>query len=273
MIPYEQYEKSAAYIRGKLNAQPELAVVLGSGLGKLADEIEEAVSLPYTDIPGFPRSTVPSHAGVLVCGRLQGRPVIVLSGRFHYYEGYSPETVGFYVRVLKLLGVKKLILTNAAGGVNVAYRVGDFMLISDHMKFFNMSPVRGEHQPEFGSRFFDCSRLYSPRMRAAAKQCADKMGLKIREGVYFYMPGPEFETPAEIRAIRILGGDAVGMSTAAEAVAAAQCGLEVLGITCITNMAAGVVPDSVVSDEEVTVNADKVSLLFRTWMKAIIAAV
>lgn len=273
MIPYSQYEASAAYIRSRLPFQPETAVVLGSGLGKLADEAEEAVRIPYAEIPGFPRSTVPSHAGVLVCGRLQDTPVIVLSGRFHYYEGYSPETVSFYVRVLKLLGVRKLILTNAAGGVNLSYRVGDFMLISDHIKFFNMSPVRGEEQPAFGSRFFDCSRLYSPRMRDIAKRCADKLGLKVREGVYFYMPGPEFETPAEIRAIRLLGGDAVGMSTAAEAVAAAQCGLEALGITCITNMAAGVIPDSVVSDAEVNGNADKVSLLFRTWMKEILAAV
>ncbi|MDD2362444.1 MAG: purine-nucleoside phosphorylase [Oscillospiraceae bacterium] len=273
MIPYEQYEQSADFLKNRLGEIPPTAVVLGSGLGSLTDELEAAVKIPYADIPGFPRSTVESHAGLLFCGRLDGQPVIMLSGRFHYYEGYSPQTVSFYVRVLHLLGVKKIILTNAAGGVNFSYEVGDFMLIADHIKFFSESPVRGQNINRFGERFFDLTRLYSPNMREAAKKCAKNLGIPLHEGVYFYMPGPEFETPAEIRAIRALGGDAVGMSTVFEAVTAAQCGMEVLGISCITNMAAGIIQDSTVSDTEVTAVALKASRSFGALMKAVIAAV
>lgn len=270
MIPYEHYDQSAAFLKERLGEIPDTAVVLGSGLGGLAKELKDPVEIPYAGIPGFPRSTVASHAGLLLCGRLEGRPVIMLSGRFHVYEGYSPETVSFYVRVLHLLGVKKLILTNAAGGVNQTFEVGDFMLISDHIKFFAESPARGRNIPQFGERFFDLTRQYSPKLRETARKCADRQGINLREGVYFYMPGPEFETPAEIRAIRALGGDAVGMSTVFEAVTAAQCGIEVLGISCITNMAAGVIPDSMVSDAEVTANAAQVSGRFISLMKAII---
>ena len=270
MISFDQYEEAAAYIRGHMTIRPEVAVVLGSGLGRLAEEAEEAVRLPYAEIPGFPRSTVESHKGEMVIGRLNGRPVIILSGRFHYYEGYSMETVAFYVRVLHLLGVRMLLVTNAAGGVNEDYAAGDFMLITDHIKFFTESPSRGQLPAAFGSRFFDMSRAYTPRLLEVARRCGQNLGLPLREGVYFFMAGPQFETPAEIRAIRLLGGDAVGMSTVPEVTAAAQCGMEVLGISCITNMAAGVVPDSTVSDEEVTETAAAVAHRFSTLVRTVI---
>lgn len=272
MIPMEQYENSAAYLRDKLPFIPDTALVLGSGLGALAEEAEEAVRLPYASIPGFPRSTVASHAGVLTAGDLAGRRVLLFSGRFHYYEGYSAETVAYYVRVLKLLGVRTLILTNAAGGVNEGYRVGDLMLIADQMQFGADSPARGEERPLFGPRFFDMTRVYSPRLRELARRCAKENGIAVQEGVYFYMPGPQFETPAEIRAIRLLGGDAVGMSTVMEATAAAQCGLEVLGLSCITNLAAGMVPDAAISDEEVNIHAAEASERFGSLLKAVLAA-
>lgn len=270
MIPMEHYEEAAAYIRERVGEIPPTAIVLGSGLGTLARQAEGAVSLPYGDIPHFPRSTVESHAGCMVCGRLQGCPVLLLSGRFHYYEGYSFETVCFYVRVLHLLGVKQLVVTNAAGGVNESFQAGDFMMITDHIKLAAESPARGAVLPAFGSRFFDMSRAYTPRLQAVARAAAKELDIPLREGVYFFMAGPQFETPAEIRAIRLLGGDAVGMSTVAEVISAAQCGMEVLGISCITNMAAGVIPDSTVSDDEVTETAAAVSDRFAALVTAIL---
>lgn len=272
-IPYAHYEASAAYLRERLPAAPDLAIVLGSGLGRLADEVTQAVRIPYTDIPGFPPATVASHAGVLVGGRLAGRPVIVMSGRFHYYEGYSMETVAYYVRVLRLLGVRTLLLTNAVGGVNADYAVGDFMLLKDHIKFFSESPARGAVPPAFGERFFDLTDAYAARLRALARGVAGRQGIRLHEGVYVYMPGPQFETPAEIRAIRLLGGDAVGMSTVPEAIAAAQCGMETLAVSCITNLAAGMTPGVPVSDGEVTIAAAKAADAFIALMTGIAAAV
>lgn len=273
MIPYEQYKQSADYLRKILPDTPEVAVVLGSGLGGLAEQAGSKIAIPYSEIPGFPQCTVESHAGLLVFGEFGGRKVLMLSGRFHIYEGYPPETVSYYVRVLHLLGVKKLILTNAAGAVNQSFRPGDFMLITDHIKFYSGSSAAGSLIPKFGTRFFDLSRVYSPRMRDIAREIAKQRGITLREGVYFYMHGPEFETPAEIRAIRVLGGDAVGMSTVFEAVTAAQCGIEVLGISCITNMAAGIIPDSVVSDAEVTAAAAEFSERFCDLIKLVISAI
>lgn len=266
----ETYERSADYIRERMPVQPEIALVLGSGLGYLAERVEDAVRLPYAEIPGFPRATVASHAGVLVLGRLQGRAVAVLSGRFHCYEGYDMETAAYYVRVLSLLGVRSLLLTNAAGGVNPAFCPGDFMLITDHMKFTLDSPSRGRIPPVFGSRFFDLSRAYTLRLQAVAQNCAKRLDILLHSGVYFFMAGPQFETPAEIRAIRLLGGDAVGMSTVPEVIAAAQCGMEVLGISCITNLAAGMLPETTVSDEEVTATAATVAASFGELMTAIV---
>ena len=258
-----QYEQSARFLRERIGCQPVLGLVLGSGLGALADDLTDAVRIPYEEIPGFPRSTVASHAGQLAVGKLSGKPVAMLCGRFHFYEGYDMATAAYYVRVLKLLGVRGLLLTNAAGGVNLTYRPGDFMLIADHIKLCAESPVRGVHDPVWGERFFDMSRVYDPALRRMAQEAAEQMALPLHEGVYFYMAGPQFETPAEIRAIRTLGGDAVGMSTVPEVIVAAQCGLPVLGLSCITNMVAGMVANRVVSDEEVTETAGAVSARFR----------
>lgn len=274
---FAEHEKAAAFIRERLGKSisplPEVCLVLGSGLGRLAGDVQDPVIIPYAEIPGFPRSTVKSHAGKLIVGRLSGRPVAVLSGRFHYYEGYDMETVTFYVRVMYLLGVKKLVLTNAAGGVNESFRVGDLMLITDHIKLCAESPARGEIDPRFGERFFDMTHTYSPVLAAKARRCAEELAIPLREGVYFYMAGPQFETPAEIRAVRTLGGDAVGMSTVAEAIAASQCGMAVLGLSCITNLAAGMKPGVKVSDQEVTQNAAAVAGTFCSLMKSIIEVI
>ena len=265
-----QYEQSARFLRERIGCQPVLGLVLGSGLGALADDLTDAVRIPYEEIPGFPRSTVASHAGQLAVGKLSGKPVAMLCGRFHFYEGYDMATAAYYVRVLKLLGVRGLLLTNAAGGVNLTYRTGDFMLIADHIKLCAESPVRGVHDPVWGERFFDMSRVYDPALRRMAQEAAEQMALPLHEGVYFYMAGPQFETPAEIRAIRTLGGDAVGMSTVPEVIVAAQCGLPVLGLSCITNMAAGMVANRVVSDEEVTETAGAVSARFRELCRRVV---
>lgn len=276
-IPFEQYEKAAAFIRWRLGKSvspvPEVCLVLGSGLSRLAGEVTDPVEIPYEDIPGFPRSTVKSHAGKLVLGRLSGRPVAVMSGRFHFYEGYDMETVAFYVRVMFLLGVGKLVLTNAAGGVNETYRAGDLMLLTDHIKLCAESPSRGAIDPRFGDRFFDMTYTYSPALAAKARRSAKELGIPLHEGVYVFMAGPQFETPAEIRAIRRLGGDAVGMSTVAEAIAARQCGMEVLGLSCITNLAAGMQPGAEVSDQEVTQNAAAVADTFCALMRKIVEVI
>ncbi len=274
-IPFERYEKAASFIQKRLEASaappPEICLVLGSGLGGLAEEVMDPIELRYGDIPGFPASTVKSHAGQLVLGRLAGRPVAVMAGRFHFYEGYDMETVAFYVRVMHLLGIRKLVLTNAAGGVNTSFHVGDLMLITDHIQFCRESPSRGEVDPRFGDRFFDMTRTYSPALSEKARRCAEELGIPLREGVYFFMAGPQFETPAEIRAIRLLGGDAVGMSTAPEATAARQCGMEVLGLSCITNLAAGM--QEKVSDEEVTQNAAAAAGSFRALVRKTIEVI
>lgn len=260
----EKVQEAAEYIKRRINGNvPDTAIVLGSGLGFLANQMENAVRIPYGEIPNFPESTVASHAGVLSIGTLAGRSVAAFAGRFHYYEGYDFRTVTFYVRVLFCLGVKRLILTNAAGGMNETFVPGDFMLITDHIKLCADSPERGEADPFFGQRFFDMTETYTPQLRAVAREAAEAISQPLHEGVYCYMGGPQFETPAEIRALRVLGGDAVGMSTVPEAIVAARCGLQVLGISCITNMAAGMIKGALVSDEEVTEVAGKSSETFR----------
>ncbi len=264
----DEYQKAAQAIADRLPGRADTAVVLGSGLGRIAEQ-DTLCEIPYGEIPGFGVSTVASHAGKLVFKRLGGRNVLFLSGRFHFYEGYSFAQTAFYVRVLRLLGVRTLVLTNAAGGVNEAFSVGDLMLITDHIKFFDDSPVRGRNLDAFGKRFFDMTTAYSPSLRALAKQKAGELGVGLREGVYAYMPGPQFETPAEIRALRILGADAVGMSTVPEVIAAAQCGLRVLGISCITNLAAGMTGGEI-DDDEVTQAADMAYERFSTLLASII---
>ena len=249
--------------------QAEIGIILGSGLGDYAEALEDAVKLPYSEIPGFPRSTVAGHAGMWCCGTLHGKRVVMMQGRFHYYEGYSMKDVTLPVRVMQKIGVKTLIVTNAAGGVNEGYRPGDIMVISDHIKLNGASPMRGKNLPAFGDRFFDVSRMYTPRLREVALQLSKDTKLRVHEGVYFFMPGPQFETPAEIRAIRLLGGDAVGMSTVTEALTAAHCGIELLGFSVITNMAAGML-DQPLTTEEVSETGRMIEERFSAYLKSVI---
>lgn len=247
----EQYRASAQAIRARLGGfTPKVAMILGSGLGFLGDEVQDPVAVDYHDIPYFKASTAPGHRGRLVFGVLEGRNVAVMQGRMHHYEGYSYEEVVYAVRVLRLLGCETLVVTNAAGCVRTDWQAGDLMLITDQIKLFSQSPLRGENLPEFGVRFPDASHLYTLRLQELARQTARERDIPLREGVYFYCYGPQYETPAEIRAARILGGDAVGMSTAPEVIAAAHCGMEVLGLTLLSNMAAGIL-DQPLSEQEV----------------------
>ena len=248
---------------------PQIAVILGSSLGPFAERLRNPVEIDYHDIPNFPVSTAPGHAGKLIFGELAGKKLVCLAGRFHSYEGYDFEQLTQPVRLLKLLGVRALIVTNAAGGVNLSYHRGDFMLIADHIKLNGSSPLRGRNVDKFGPRFFDVTRMYTPELRELAKSCAEKLGFSVREGVYFFMPGPQFETPAEIRAIRALGGDAVGMSTVTEALTAAHCGLPLLGISVITNMAAGITGEAV-SGEEVNETGAAVAERFSRYLETIL---
>jgi len=267
----EYYKASADYLLARLPRKPEIALILGSSLGPLADEIVDPIAIDYADIPNFLLSTVESHAGKMIFGTLAGKYVACMSGRFHYYEGYDFEELAAPIRVFKLLGARAAILTNAAGAVNTAYNVGDIMVVKDHVKLVGMSPMRGPNIPELGPRFFDTSEMYSPALRSLAIACAEKIGQKYRthEGVYFYFGGPQFETPAEIRAARILGGDAVGMSTVTEALTAAHCGLDILALSLMTNMAAGVLPQRL-SAEEVNASAEEAGGRFRALVREIV---
>ena len=248
---FEQYQASADFIRERLGGfAPKVAMILGSGLGYLGDEVENPIIIPYGQIPHFKASTAPGHKGQFVFGLLEGKPVAVMQGRMHHYEGYSYEEVSYAVRVLRLLGCERLIVTNAAGCVRTDWQAGDLMLITDHIKMFSESPLRGENLPEFGVRFPDASHLYTVRLQELARQAAKELDIPLREGVYFYCYGPQYETPAEIRAARVLGGDAVGMSTAPEVIVAGHCGMEVLGFTLLSNMAAGIL-DQPLSEQEV----------------------
>lgn len=251
-----QLNASTAAIRKQTTVVPRIALVLGSGLGTLADEVTDAKSLLYEEIPNFPRSTAPGHAGKLVMGTLDGAPVAVLSGRCHLYEGWAPAELAFPVRAMRALGAEILLVTNAAGGVNLAFRPGDMMLITDHINLTGQNPLTGPDQPGLGPRFPDMSEAYSPELRDVALQVAKRSDMPLREGVYLGLAGPNFETPAEIRMARILGADAVGMSTVLEVIAAVHCGLRTLGISCITNMAAGVLTQKL-SEREVFDTAEQ----------------
>ena len=247
---FADYQESADYLRAQLAGfAPEALLVLGSGLGFLGEQVESPVYVRYGDIPHFHASTAPGHEGRFVFGTLRGRRVAVMQGRMHCYEGYTMEDAAYAVRVIRLLGAKTMIVTNAAGAVNTEYSAGDLMLISDHIKLFDFGPLWGPNIEEFGTRFPDMSNVYTPRLRALAKEVAQAQGLALREGVYMYFPGPQFETPAEVRAARVLGADAVGMSTAPEAIAAAHCGYEILGVTLCANMAAGVLAQPLCGEE------------------------
>lgn len=247
---FEQVSDAAAFLRARLISDgaalnPRLGIVLGSGLGTVADAVESAAVVTYSEIPHFPQSTVEGHSGRIVAGRLGGVAVIVMQGRVHYYEGYTPAQVTFPIRVLGALGLQALILTNAAGGIQEGYSIGQLVALSDHINFMGWNPVTGPNEPRFASiagaglRFFDMTEAYSKRLRTLAREAAVAEGMDLVEGVYLATPGPSFETPAEIRAFRTLGATLVGMSTVPETIVARHMGIEVLGISCVTNLAAG----------------------------------
>ena len=234
-----QIDEAAASIRARLPYQPDIAIILGSGLGPLADEAKQPVTLDYADIPHFPRSTVPGHDGRLVFGTIGGKHVMIMKGRFHYYEGYEMDQVTFPVRVFARLGIRSLLVTNAAGGVREDLKPGDIMLITDHLSYMCPSPLRGPNLDTFGPRFQDMTEVYDSRLLSMAKRAAAAGQIQVKEGVYAFFRGPQYETPAEIRGIRSLGADAVGMSTVPEAIVARHCDIACLGISLITNKAAG----------------------------------
>ena len=248
---------AAEYIKKQTDLRPNIGLVLGSGLGDYAGTLEEAVRIPYADIPNFPVPTVPGHSGAMVFGKKCGQTVVVLQGRIHYYEGLPQKEITLPIRVLAALGVKTVVLTNACGGVNLSFKPGDLMLISDHINFSGSNPLIGANLDAFGPRFPDMSDLYTASIRAAIKEKASAAGIQLQEGVYAMYSGPNYETPAEIRMFRIMGADTVGMSTVPEALVAGHCGMQVVGISCITNMAAGILPVKL-SHAEVMETADLV---------------
>ena len=240
MLTYQDYQQSAQYIREQIgDFQPEILLTLGSGLAFLADEAENPIIVPYGQIPHFKTSTAPDHAGRFVFGKLAGRPVMIMQGRLHLYEGYDAQQVVFPVRVARLLGAQTFVVTNACGAINAEYKVGELMLIADHIRLFDPDPLIGPNIEEFGPRFCDMTYAYDPELRQIAREEAARLGMPLHEGVYFYFTGPQFETPAEIRAARLLGGDAAGMSTVPEVICANHCGMKTLGFSLVTNMAAG----------------------------------
>lgn len=245
--------------------KPRIAIILGSGLGSLGEQVEEATAIPYTDIPGFPRSTVPGHKGRFLAGRLGGVEVLCMQGRFHYYEGYDLSLVTLPIRVMKRLGIETLMVTNAAGGINTAFSAGDLMLITDHINLTGENPLIGENLGDFGPRFHDMTYGYDRAHQDAAREVAKARGLALKEGVYAWVTGPNYETPAEIRYMRTIGADAVGMSTVPEVLVARHCGLRVVGVSCITNMAAGVT-QTTLSHEEVGETADQVKGAFEGFV-------
>ncbi|MDN4594125.1 purine-nucleoside phosphorylase [Polycladomyces subterraneus] len=265
----KKIKEAAEFIEERLTVRPEIGLILGSGLGVLADEIEDAVKIPYETIPHFPVSTVEGHAGQLVIGKLEGKSVITMQGRFHLYEGYPLTAVTFPIRVMKALGVRRMIVTNAAGGVNESFEPGDLMLIRDHLNLTGRNPLIGPNHPELGVRFPDMSEAYAASLRELAQTVAKEQGLRLREGVYAGLLGPSYETPAEIRMLRKLGADAVGMSTVPEVIVARHAGIEVLGISCISNMAAGILPQPL-SHEEVMETAERVKEKFIRLVKGIL---
>ena len=263
---------AAEYIRSRVSVRPAIGLVLGSGLGDFADTLEDAIRIPYADIPNFPVPSIPGHSGALVFGRKCGREVVVMQGRIHYYEGLSQQEITLPIRVLAALGVKTLVLTNACGGVNLSFTPGDLMLISDHINYSGANPLMGPNFDAFGPRFPDMSDLYTASLRAAIKEKAAEAGIPLQEGVYAMYSGPNYETPAEIRMFRILGADTVGMSTVPEALVAGHCGMQVVGVSCVTNMAAGVLPVKL-SHAEVTETANRVSVKFRKLIDLILTVI
>jgi purine-nucleoside phosphorylase len=269
---YERAEHAARTIRARINVEPRIAVVLGSGLGDFADDFEDAAIIPYEDIPGFVSSTAQGHAGRLVIGRVDQTPILAMQGRVHYYEGYSLEEVTFPVRTFKLLGLSTIVLTNAAGGINVELNQGALMVISDHLNLMGVNPLRGPNDDRFGPRFPDMSEVYSHDLQEIVIGEARGMGIEVRRGIYAALSGPSYETPSEIHMLRTFGADAVGMSTVPEAIVARHMDMEVLGISCITNMAAGI-GDEPINHEEVMETGKRVRSTFTQLLRQVIVRI
>lgn len=268
----EIIKESVEYIKSKIKCTPSIGLILGSGLGDIAEEVEDATYINYKDVPHMPVSKVIGHKGRFVIGKISGKDVIMMQGRFHYYEGHNPEIIGLPIYIMKLLGVNDIVITNAAGGVNTTFNAGDLMIISDQINGAGVNPLIGENNDDLGPRFPDMSKIYNDRLIEITENCGEKLNLELKKGVYYMTSGPCYETPAEIKMIRILGGDAVGMSTAPEAMAANYCGMNVLGISCITNMAAGVL-DQPLNHEEVIETSNNVKKDFIALIKEIIKEV
>ena len=263
-------QEAAMYITSRIGSDPvDIGMVLGSGLGDLADNLEGSVAISYKDIPHFPVSTVFGHKGRLVAGMLEGKRVLCMQGRFHYYEGYGMDQVVFPIQVMQALGIKNLLVTNAAGGVNTSYKVGELMLITDHIKLIADNPLHGPNPDQLGERFYDMSEAYSKELITVAEEKAQELGIHVQKGVYMFFAGPAYETPAEIRAARVLGADAVGMSTVPEALVASHMHMNTLGISCITNMAAGVLNQRL-SHQEVMETGEQVKEDFTRLVHAIV---
>ncbi|RKL67661.1 purine-nucleoside phosphorylase [Salipaludibacillus neizhouensis] len=265
----EMIKEAREYIEKKLVSKPSIGLILGSGLGVLAEEIESPIHIPYQEIPGFPTSTVTGHKGQLVIGELQGKTVVAMQGRFHYYEGYSMDLVTLPVRVMKAIGVEQLIVTNAAGGINETFEPGNLMIIKDHLNMFGDNPLIGSNNDELGVRFPDMSQAYTAELVQFAHQVAKDMNFKVQEGIYVGNTGPTYETPAEIHMLRTLGGDAVGMSTVPEVIVARHSDMKVLGISCISNMAAGIL-DQPLTHDEVMETTEQVKADFLSYVKQIV---
>ena len=269
MTEYEKTCEAAEAVRARCATLPSIGLILGSGLGNFADSLQRRVSIPFGEIPYFPRTTIAGHAGRLVIGEAAAVQVMALSGRVHFYEGHSLAQVVFPVRVMGALGIKLLVITNAAGGINEGFRPGDLMLISDHINLMGANPLSGANLDELGPRFPDMSEAYDPALRETAQRAAARAGIKLSTGVYIALAGPSYETPAEIRMCRTLGGDAVGMSTVPEVIAANHMGMRVLGLSCITNMAAGLLPRKL-SHEEVIQTTENTRDKFAKLLNALI---
>ena len=267
---FTRAKQTADQLLERLSNPPRVAMILGSGLGALADELQDAVRIPYEELPGFPVSAVEGHAGQLVCGRLEGVDVAIMQGRAHFYEGWTMEEVTFPIRVFSLMGIGHLIVTNSAGGVNRDYTEGDLMLIRDHINLTGENPLRGPNLAEFGPRFPDMSDPYDSALRELARDVAQGLQIDLKEGVYAGVVGPSYETPAEVRMIGRAGGDAVGMSTVPEVIVANHCAMKVAGISCITNMAAGL-GNAKLSHDEVKETADRVRKTFTGLVRGLVA--
>lgn len=268
----QELEKIYASVEKKISFRPEAALILGSGLGNFAEKVQIVETLDYKDIEGFPVSTVPGHKGRFLFGYVEDVPMVIMQGRVHYYEGYSMKEVTLPIRLMKLMGAKVLFLTNASGGINTEYHAGDFMLMEDHISSFIPSPLIGPNDEDMGPRFPDMSDVYKKEIREIIRRVAKEENIPLQEGVYVQFTGPAYETPAEIRMARLLGADAVGMSTVCEAIVANHMGMAVCGISCITNMASGILPQPL-SHTEVQETADRVAPLFERLVSKSLAAI